>query len=56
MAQFSRAFLDLMTSTTPGHKGLIEGTWLVRVPMSLVVAEMLTQFVSVEVRLPGEEE
>ena len=42
---------DSITSTTPGRIGSIEGTWLARMPMSPVAAEMLTWVTSAEVKI-----
>lgn len=39
---FFEALLDSMTSTTPGRKGSIDGTWFARIPMSPVAAETFT--------------
>jgi len=48
---FFEAFPDSMTSTTPGRRGSIEGTWLARMPMSPVAAAMLTWVTSAEVKI-----
>lgn len=39
---------DSTTSTTPGRRGSIEGTWFARIPMSPVAAAMFTCTTSVE--------
>jgi hypothetical protein len=40
-----------MTSTTPGRRGSMDGTWLARIPMSPVAAQMFTWTTSVEVKM-----
>jgi hypothetical protein len=48
---FFETLPDSMTSTTPGRRGSIEGTWLARIPMSPVAAAMLTWVASAEVKI-----
>ena len=49
--RFFEALPDSMTSTTPGRRGSIEGTWLARISMSPVAAAMLTWVTSAEVKV-----
>jgi hypothetical protein len=48
---FFDALLDSITSTTPGRKGSIDGTWFANIPMSPEAAEMFTWTTSVEVKI-----
>lgn len=48
---FLDVFPDSITSTTPGRRGSIEGTWFARIPMSPEAAEMFTWTTSAEVKM-----